>query len=193
MVGKFGYVDVKLPLILPLAWFALFLALGVSAWMLCDRRERILLALVLAVGLLGPVAFYALFIRPTGFGLQGRHVLPALVALPLLAGEAVYKYRDRAGPHGLGLLVVAIPVACGAMQLVAWYVDAKRYAVGGSGPEWFLDRAAWTPPTGWWTWLVAAALGGICLGALVLANRKTTSHGAFNAAVHRDRPHSISA
>jgi hypothetical protein len=37
------------------------------------------------------------------------------------------------------------------MQVVAWYVNAKRYAVGGSGPEWFLSRAAWAPSAGWWT------------------------------------------
>jgi hypothetical protein len=171
VVGKFGYVDVKLPSIVPLAWFALFLALDVSAWMLCDRRERILLALVLAVGLLGPVVFYTLFIRPTGFGLQGRHVLPALVVLPLLAGEAVYRYRSRAGPDWLGLLAVAIPVACGAMQLVAWYVNAKRYAVGAHGPEWFLGSAAWAPPAGWWTWLVAVGFASACLGAVAFTTR----------------------
>jgi hypothetical protein len=171
VVGKFGYVDVKLPLIVPLAWFALFLALGVNAGILCDRRKQVLLALVLAVGLVGPVVFYALFIRPTGFGLQGRHVLPALVVLPLLAGEAVYGIRARARPGWLAPLAVAIPIACGAMQLVAWYVNARRYAVGIDGPEWFLGRAMWAPPAGWWTWLVAVGFASACFGAAGLVGR----------------------
>jgi hypothetical protein len=48
------------------------------------------------------------------------------------------------------------------------YVNAKRYAVGGSGPEWFLGRAAWSPPAGWWTWLAAVLLAGACLLALAV-------------------------
>jgi hypothetical protein len=166
LVGKFGYLEVKLPLIVPLAWFALVLALFASACLLCSRRQRLLLALTLALGLLGPVAFYALFIRPTGFGLQGRHVLPGLVVLPLLAGEALYSNRASANAGRLGMLAVTVPVACALMQLVAWYVNAKRYAVGGSGPEWFLGRAAWSPPAGWWIWLATAALASACLGTV---------------------------
>ena len=170
LIGKFGYVDVKLPLIVPLAWFGLVLVLFASACLLCARRRRLLLALVLAVGLLGPVVFYALFIRPTGFGLQGRHVLPALVVLPLLAGEGVYVNRGGAVADRLRVPIFTIPVACALMQLVAWYVNAKRYAVGSSGPEWFLGRAAWSPSGGWWIWLAAAALASACLGAVAFVD-----------------------
>ncbi len=171
LVGKFGYVDVKLPLIIPLVWFGLALALVGGAALAGGRRERLLVAVVLLVGLVGPAVFYALFIRPTGFGLQGRHVLPVLVALPLLAGEVVNCHRHRARASWLALLAATTPVVVAVMQVAAWYVNAKRYAVGGSGPEWFLGRAAWTPPLGWWTWLAATVLAGVCLGAVVFANR----------------------
>ena len=171
LIGKFGYVDVKLPLIVSLAWFALVLALFVSACLLCARRRSLLLVFVFAVGLLGPMVFYALFIRPTGFGLQGRRVLPALVVLPLLAGEGVYVNRGSAVAERLRVLLFAIPVACALMQLVAWYVNAKRYAVGGSGPEWFLTRAAWSPPAGWWMWLSTAVIASACLAAVALVGR----------------------
>ncbi len=171
LVGKFGYLDVKLPLIIPIAWFGLVVALLAAAGVVADRRERVLLAVVVAVGLAGPVVFYALLIRPTGGGLQGRHVLAILVAVPLLAGEALNRHRHRASAAWLRPLALAIPAAVAVMQAVAWYVNAKRYAVGGSGPEWFLGRAAWSPPAGWWTWLLTAVLASGCLAALTLADR----------------------
>ena len=174
LVGKFGYLDVKLPLVVPVAWLGLVLALLLTAGAVSGGRERLMLTAILAVGLLGPVVFYALLIRPTGFGLQGRYVLPMLVAVPLLAGEALHRSRERANAAWLRLLTITIPVAIGVMQAAAWYVNAKRYAVGGSGPVWFLGRAAWAPPAGWWTWLVAAVLAGVCLAALALVCRDTT-------------------
>jgi hypothetical protein len=166
LVGKFGYVDVQLPLIVPLVWFALVAALFVSAFAACTRRERGLLIVVLGAALLGPIAFYAVIIRPTGFGLQGRHLLPLLVAVPLLAGEACYRHRDRAAAAFVNALAPAVPVAVAIMQAIAWYVNARRYAVSGSGPTWFLGSAAWTPPAGWWTWLTATVVGCLCLVAL---------------------------
>lgn len=171
LVGKFGYLEVKLPLIIPIAWFGLVLALLAAAGVVADQRERVLLAVVVAVGLTGPVVFYALLIRPAGGGLQGRHVLPILVAVPLLAGEALYRHRHRGRALWLRPLMLAMPAAVGVMQAAAWYVNAKRYAVGGSGPEWFPGRAVWAPPAGWWAWLAATALAAITLAALGLAAR----------------------
>lgn len=175
LVGKFGYLEVKLPVVVPILWFALVLALFVTACVVCQERERLVLTLVLAVALVGPVIFYALLLRPTGFGLQGRHILPILIVVPLLAGEAVTTYSGSVRTGWLLALAMMIPAATGIMQLMAWYVNAKRYAVGGSGPEWFLSHAAWSPPTGWWTWFAATVLASFCLGVVALVNRNATS------------------
>ncbi len=40
-----------------------------------------------------PVLFYAWVDRFTGFGLQGREVLPALMLIPLVAGEIISRHR----------------------------------------------------------------------------------------------------
>jgi hypothetical protein len=122
------------------------------------------------------VIFYALVIRRTGGGLQGRHVLALLVVLPVLAGEALYRNRERIRADWLQLLSVAIPLAVAVMQVSAWFLNAKRYAVGASGPTWFLDRAGWAPPAGWWLWLALAATGGACLAALPLTVRSQRPH-----------------
>jgi hypothetical protein len=90
-------------------------------------------------------------------------VLPIVVAVPLLAGGALNRNRGRVSARWLRALAIGVPVAVAAMQLVAWFVDARRYAVGGSGAIWFLDSAAWSPPAGWWTWLAATALAGMCI------------------------------
>jgi hypothetical protein len=172
LVGKFGYINVKLPLIIPIAWFALVLALCATAAVGSGRRERVVLAVVVALGLTMPVVFYAVLIRPTGFGLQGRHVLPFFVAVPLVGGEALRRYRARVPPAWLRCFAITVPVAVAIMQLSAWYVNAKRYAVGASGPEWFLRSAAWSPPDGWWLWFAAAVLAASCLGVLALPNSR---------------------
>jgi len=166
LVGKFGYLDIKLPLVVPIAWLALVGALIAVAAAACARRERILLAVVVAAALAGPVVFYAVFLRPIDFGLQGRHVLPILVSVPLLAGEALHRHRDRIASRALaGFAAVAI-AAVAVMQPVAWYVNARIYAVGGAGPAWFLSAPAWSPPGGWWPWLIAALLGGAAMAAI---------------------------
>lgn len=174
LVGDFGYLEVKLPLAIPVVWFGLVALLCAAAGAASSTHERRVLAAALVVGLVGPVIFYALFIRPTGFGLQGRYVLPALVAIPLLAGEALYRHRKCVRARWLRLLTVTVPIAVAFMQASAWYVNAKRYAVGRSGPEWFLGRAAWTPPAGWWLWLTVVVLASLCLAATAALGRDTT-------------------
>ncbi|HXD55741.1 MAG TPA: DUF2142 domain-containing protein [Solirubrobacteraceae bacterium] len=175
LVGKFGYVDVKLPVVIPVAWIALVGLLVASAIRL-DRANRVLLG-VLAVGSASlPILFYALLIRPTGFGLQGRQLLPAMVLLPMCAGEVVYRsraLRPRASSF------VYVTVACVATgQFAAWYVNSKRFAVGDSGPLWFLGHAAWSPPLGWGVWFAATLLAAMSLAAAGLLDERAERRSA---------------
>jgi hypothetical protein len=175
VVGTFGYVDVKLPLAATLTWFALVLALCAVAMWVSRRAERVLLGCVLALALGGPALFYAIVIRPTGFGLQGRHVLGILVAVPLLAGEALHRHRDRVRAPLTRRLSACVAVLVALIQALAWYVNAKRYAVGAKGPAWFLDRAAWSPPLGWWPWLAVTIVATLCVLASARDGRRTES------------------
>jgi hypothetical protein len=179
LVGKFGYLEVKLPLVIPIAWFALVGAILVAAMAAASLRERLTLAVAVIGGLTLPVVFFALIIRRTGGGLQGRHVLAMLIAVPLLAGEALYRNRARLPVGLLARLTIGVPLAVAAMQVCAWYVNAKRYAVGGSGPIWFLDSAAWSPPLGWWLLLAVAVLAGGCLAALAVDRAHATGVVSF--------------
>jgi hypothetical protein len=172
LVGKFGYLDVKLPLVLPLVWLAMLLGLLGAAGR-GRRTERVtLLVLVLTVGVV-PIAFYALLVRPTGFGLQDRWLLPVFVTLPLLAGEVCRRHRARLHARTRSLLVLAVPIGVAVVQFAAWYANSKRFAVGGEGPTWFLADARWSPPGGWAICTASAALGAVCLAAVVLLERRT--------------------
>jgi hypothetical protein len=150
-----------------LALAGLLIAAGLHG----TRRDRVLLSVVTVVSILFPVLFYAWVYRFSGFDLQGRYVIPALSLVPLVAGEIVLRNRARRpSRHGRWPAVAGIGFAAG-FQLVAWWVAAS-HAASDSSPFWFLDRATWTPPLGWWPWTlmaIAATLGSAaCAGALIL-------------------------
>jgi hypothetical protein len=184
LVGKFGYINVKLSPVLPLSWLVL-ICLVLAAGARGSRRDRIVLvALVVTLVVLPPV-FYALFTRPTGFGLQGRQLLPAAVALPLVAGEVCYLARERLGATMIRLLSWLVLPAVGVVQAAAWYTNAKRFAVGASGSTWFLPSASWSPPLGWGIWLAVVLLAVLCF---VTASGLVAAGQASPPAEHPLRP-----
>lgn len=162
IVGKFGAREYPLPLWVPLGWLLLVLVLGVLAWRASGSRERLTLGAVAVASATLPLLLYVFVIRNTGFGLQGRHVLPFVVALPLLGGELAYR-RRAALPRAF---VVAVPAAVGLLQFAAFYLSSRRYAVGVDGPLFFLGEADWSPPLGWGGVLALALAGGTAIAAL---------------------------
>ena len=161
LVGVFGSLDSVLPEVVPRAWQELVVALVVLAAVATGcRRERLLLAATAAGALALPVAFSAVLRTGTGFDVQGRHVLPFAVVLPLLAAELLVRGRARL-PFDPGRLAPWAAAFAGAVQLLAWYWNARRQAVGADGPLRFLGAADWSPPLGWWPWLAVAAVGSL--------------------------------
>ena len=162
LVGAFGYLEYRLPVWVPLAWLAVFLALAVLAFRAGGKRERRVLATASAVGVVLPLVLYVLIIRRTGFGLQGRHVLPLLVALPLLAGELVY--RARAPLRSWMFRAATMTLA--AVHLVAFWLNARRSSVGVDGPLFFLRAPEWEPPPGWGPVLALALAGAVAVASV---------------------------
>jgi hypothetical protein len=161
-VGDFGLVAVPVPDAILAGWLLLVLALAIGSLVVGSRRDRALLAAVVALAVAFPVLFYAWIYRFTGFGLQGRYVLPLFVLVPFVAGEAL----ERSGRQLPGAVTEWIPaIAIGAvavLQLAAWWVSA-RAAAGAHDSDWFLAHATWKPPLGWWPWTAAAVLGSVSL------------------------------
>jgi hypothetical protein len=169
-IGNFGSLTVHLPAAARWLWWLLVLGLvGAAVW-LGSLRERVLMALVVALALAFPVLAYAWVYRHSGFGMQGRQVLPVLALIPLLAGELVRRDRarrpSRAGP---GVLPVAIG-GIAILQGYAWWYDARDVA-GAPGALRFYAHATWSPPLGWIPWIVVAALGVLALLAFAVTSR----------------------
>jgi hypothetical protein len=167
LVGKFGYLEIHVPLWTALLWLGLLAALIAPA----IRADRVRVGAAVLTALVFPPLFWLVQYRHTGFDLQGRHMLPLLVALPILCGELAPRNTTRR------LLPVALAITA-LVQFVAWYVNARRSAVGTGGPLFFLDDAKWSPAGGWLPWVVLAALGSIALlGAAVTSLGKLSYSG----------------
>lgn len=159
-VGVFGWSDVSLPLVAYAAWEGLA-AIVVGAALLLGRwRDRIGLALAAAGALAFGAAAQAVVLGPVGWDLQGRYLLPVLAAAPIVAGFVLRSARvyPRADAFVMGGVLAGV-------QLVAFWENARRFAVGRHGPLSFVDAAQWAPPGGWTPWVVLAAVGAALVAA----------------------------
>jgi hypothetical protein len=164
-IGDFGGLTVPLPRPLVWIWWALVAGLVGGAVAFGPRRERWLTGLATVLALAFPVLFYAWIGRQTGYGLQGREVLPPLLLIPLLAGEVVYRTRAVRIPHSttrLSLPIAGIVAAIAFMQAYAWWYSS-RVAAGAPGTLRFWDHATWNPPLGWGLWIGLVVAGTVAL------------------------------
>lgn len=168
MIGVFGQTDTLMP-----GWaYGLWglTSVGLIAFALqvgTHRQRRVLEATLLGVVLVGVVL--ALVELPTGFGVNGRQVLPVAVAIPMLAGETCYLRRSRLSAGRYRALSITVLVTIPVVQLAGWYANAHRVAVGTAGPWWFVARPQWAPPGGWLSWQLLALVGTSCLVASLVA------------------------
>lgn len=168
-VGIFGALTIFLPTAAYWLWWLLVLAMVAAALWLGRRRDRAVIVSVTVLALVFPVLFYAWSVRFTGFHLQGREVLPALMLIPLVAGELVCQNSFRLDHRQWtrGVLGGAIGLVA-VLQAYAWWYDARMVA-GAPGTIRFYAHATWSPPMGWLPWIVAAGLGTAALLAFAVA------------------------
>jgi hypothetical protein len=177
-VGVFNYLEVSMPRLAYAVWGVLIVALATTAMLVGTRWQRLHLLLSIGGALAVPVVLVATTMRHTGFALQGRYVLSFSLVIPLLAGEILVRRQDRLRALDAEHLFFPFAVGAGFVQLLAWWTNAWRFAVGMRGPRWFLPAAEWSPPLGWWPWVVLAVAGVVLLmvGPLLdkfLAGRRT--------------------
>ncbi|MBW3574391.1 MAG: DUF2142 domain-containing protein [Actinobacteria bacterium] len=162
-VGVFGWLDTQLPTEAYLVWSLGLGAIGVSAMVLGSARQRLVLAVLALASVMLSVVVSAALIRPTGFGMQARYVMPLTVVVPLFAGEVVRSQWARVRSWVLRAALWPAVAAVAGVQFLAWYTNARRQAVGTDGPKLFLGAAEWQPPLGWLAWMVLALLGSALL------------------------------
>jgi hypothetical protein len=140
--------------------------LVVVAFISARGRERWVLGAAVVLSLAVVVVLSATLVGTTGADVQGRHVLPFAVVVPLIAGEIVYRNRARLALVDLGALFALFAVAAAGLHVIGWYANAYRESVGIKGPRFFLLHAQWSPPLGWVPWLLLTLAGA---GILALA------------------------
>jgi len=187
-IGVFGWLDTRMSRPAYLLWKALLVGLILIALVGARRRQRLVVGGLVLAGAAVTVGVGVLN-RPTGFGAQGRYVLPFLVVVPLVAGEVLFARRHRLAGRSRWL-PSAVAAIVAVVQADAWYTNARRYAVGLPGPFNFVGRAAWAPPLGWVCWIVVV---GVSVGLLVLATltglRPSTTPRPASAPFWRRPPH----
>jgi Predicted membrane protein (DUF2142) len=166
----FGAVDVVVSLYLHWIWATLLLMVLGFAFFMGTRRQRLTLALALFMVPVLTTAMGVYLMKPTGFGMQGRFVLPLGVIVPAVAASIISSGRDelknvepRTMPRFAILLV-------GLVQLAALFANSRRYAVGTAGPMFFLEHPMWGPRLGWTVVLGLGVLGS-ALVVYALAGR----------------------
>jgi hypothetical protein len=158
------------------------------AMLVGNRRERFVLLGALIATLALPVVLVAAVMRHTGYGLQGRYVLAFSVVVPLLAGEVVFRHRETLARLNAGALTLVVAPIVAIVQLDGLYANARRFAVGVTGPQWFVGHAvAWAPRGGWWFWFVIMVLGaGLLALATPLAERRSRHAASGGCAATAD-------
>jgi hypothetical protein len=165
VVGNFGWLDTPLPRLAYGVWWVAALAAVAVALAVATRRQRIALLVGPVVAVVTTVVFQTVVVGPWRFThqqVQARYTMPALLLGLLVAGELLDRRYTR--PPRAVLIAVASVVAL--FDVGALVVHARRNAVGVGGQWWFVAHAAWSPPLGWWPWLVVMLAAA---GAAVLA------------------------
>lgn len=156
-VGVFGWLNIGLPSFVYLLWFAVAIALWAGAFLLGSANERVALVVAVALTFAAIWVVNTLLIASSGTYGQGRYYLPIEVATPMLAGFVLVRRLDRRialeAAAGVGLLVWS------GLQLLAWWEDARRFAVGRVGRHLFFLGAKWSPFGSWWPWIALAVVG----------------------------------
>jgi hypothetical protein len=166
-VGNFQYLDTPMPSFAYNLYALAFALLAMSALWRATSREGLMFAFCALSVVLVPLALYCAVVQSTGFGLQGRYILPFVVIAPLLAGELLRRHWStmhwllRAATLGSVVLVIFL-------QFVGVYANGRRSAVGLKGPRIFVLHPEWSPPGGW-PLCLALAVSGCALLAWALA------------------------
>lgn len=177
VAGVFGPLDAPMPGPAYWLWALLFAALTVGAFASGSGSQRTALVLS-ALAVAGLTLALEAAQNIYGFGVQARHVLPAVVAVPLLAGEAVSSVppvRRMPGRIVPGLFAGGVA----AVHLIAWITLGRRYAVGPEGPPVFFTQPEWSPAGGWLLW---GAVTAVACFLLVLPFAPTLTKGASPSA-----------
>ena len=159
-VGNFGWLDAPMPRIALLIICVLYGVVIAAGFVTISVRARVamiaLCFLIVFVVIVLDVNYYSML---RSFGAQGRHIVPLLVGLPIIAATSFAWKRKWE---------VAAASVWGLVMVWAGLGALRRYTVGISGDnamDMFVNRA-WNPIMGFWPsviMLISSTLAVVCL------------------------------
>ena len=162
-VGRFGWADVGMHPLAYVSWGAVVVGLVAVAFRVGERRQRVVLAVVIGGCFAGTVAIAAAVIFQTHFPMYGRYALPLWIMVPLVAGETIRLNLHQLADGSARRLLLGSTALMAGVHFTGFYTNARRYAVGEDGPLFFLNRSEWSPPGGATVWVLIAGLGALSL------------------------------
>jgi hypothetical protein len=154
-IGNFGWLDTPMPRMTLILYLVMLVPLLVFA---ISRTTRLVGSMVVALCLVSALLVVAQDINYynllRNFGSQGRHVMPLLVGIPILAMRKV-NLPSR--------INAAVAIVWALVMVWAGLAALRRYAVGirpGNQLEMY-TQAIWQPDTGIWLATFALAFGAI--------------------------------
>jgi hypothetical protein len=154
-IGNFGWLDTPMPRVALMLYFLVIVSLLVYAVL---RSTPLVVSMVVSLSLVSALLVVAQDINYynllRNFGSQGRHVMPLLVGIPILAMRKVKL------PRRIDRVVI---VAWALIMVWSGLAALRRYAVGirpGNQLEMY-TQAAWQPDIGIWLATFTLAFGAI--------------------------------
>jgi hypothetical protein len=173
-VGILGWLDTELPGVVYQSWYLIVIGVLVIALIRGSLRERLVVII--------PVALVTRQAKVLGVVWQGRDSLPLAVGAVILAiavgsdpaRSQSRRLTQRIDPvlreHIVRVIPLAVVGVLAIVNMLAFYTNLRRYAVGRYGPKFFfLHREGWAPPTGQFTTLLVYGFATAAFAGVLMA------------------------
>lgn len=170
-IGNYGWLDTPTPRPIALAILVTTVALVVSGWQSLAKSSKRSLGLLGAVCVLLIIAqdlnYYEIL---RGFGVQGRHLTPLFVGIPIL-GARYLRLSTRSR-------WVVVSIWCGAV-VGSGLAALRRYSVGivGDNALDMFSSPVWSPPLGITRSIVLLIIAASGVGAVVMSAERQNDNG----------------
>ena len=160
-VGILGWLDTELNGFVYHAWYAVVIGVVVVALVRGNPRERTVVVALAALSVLLPIAIVTRQARILGIVWQGRDSLPLAVGAVIIAAAVAGGPLRRRARRSIERVdatlrlriarasLLGVVAVLAIANMMAFYINLRRYAVGRYGPKFFfLHHQGWSPPTG---------------------------------------------
>lgn len=181
MVGILGWLDTELPGVVYQSWYLVVIGVVTTALWRGNWRERVVVATLSALVVLIPLVLVVRQAKVLGVVWQGRDTMPlgvgaVIMAAAICGGDAPRQARralerwDFGGRHQVVRWIqVGVVAVLALANMLAFYTNLRRYAVGRYGSKlFFLHGQGWSPPTGQLTTLLIYGLTTVALAGVLM-------------------------